>query len=1057
MKWFILPRIFTNWFRDIIKEKCAVKGGIRLEEPKTHGPMIVSNIPGRVRYKICQLYKNPLLAESLTDLIALPGVLRVEANIYSATLLIVFDPTQIGEPAFRNPLAELVQNSLVYEVQTEVYGKVASTLDSALASRNATPEENPSEINEHWHQMPLPQIINLLNTNLKEGLSNGQAETILAQVGPNEFESKKNKSLLTLFFCQFDSFLIKLLVGAGLVSIFLGQLVDALSILAIVALEAILGVWQNYKAEKSLEALRQYSSAQAKILRDGTIQQIPTREIVPGDILFLEAGNIIPADARLIESANLEINEAALTGESVPVEKSHKINYTSRVPLADRKNMLYMGTTVVKGTAKALVVQTGGNTELGSIAKMVDECAAKLTPLQKDLNHLSRVISYGCLGICGAILLSGVIGGQPFTQMLRTGLSLAIGAIPEGLTSVLTVSLAFGVQRMAKKGAIVKELPATEVLSCADVICTDKTGTLTTGQMTVTNIYTLARNYRVTGAGYSARGHFFLNFQDLNPQENADLKKILTIGALCNNTSYTRTLNRLEILGDPTEGALWVLAAKANLHIEDFACYKREKEIAFDSDRKRMTVICKGPDGAYSVNVKGDPSVVLQSCSNVFDGQSIKSLTPEHIAMINNAVEDMAERSLRVIGLAYKEATEDPGDDPAVETDLIFAGLVGMMDPPRSEVKAAIKKCQKAGIKIIMITGDHRKTAEAIGRQIHLLDDGGEVITGEELDSLTDDELLARIDNIAIFARTTPRQKLRLVKLLKKKGHTVVMTGDGVNDAPAIREASIGIAMGKNGTDVTRESSSIILTDDNFTTILNAIEEGRGISSNIKKFMRFVLSGNIGEVVAIFIASILGLPTPLMPGQILMVNLITEGIPALSLGVDAPERNTLDGPPRDARKSIMDENVLGQTLSRGMMIGLSTLSLFTGTYLATDDVIKSRTLAYANLVANQMFHVFDCRNASLSENKYIIPAVLTSSLILLGSIYIPSFCGIFGTCQMGVVDWLAVLFMSAFIGRLDYIKERATQLVCEQLTDDDNSLRRPGEPAKMRRFAPVGV
>ena len=999
---------------------------------QTHEFTIISSIPGRIRFKIEQLYKNPALAEELTHFLYISGVLRVEANICSTSFLVFYEPAVIEAGKLVAKLQELITNyQLAAEIQSELWAKVAPTLDSTIHARDSVEEDNG--YSEQWHLLQLHQIGQILDTDLKHGLTTGQAQSILRLVGSNDFESKKPKSLLTLFLCQFDNFLLKLLIGAGALSLLLGQLIDALSIFAIVALEASLGVWQNYKAEQSLEALKQYSSAQTKVMRDRKITTIATRELVPGDVIFLEAGNIIPADARLIESANLEVNEAALTGESQAVEKSHKITYTTPVPLADRKNMLYMGTTIVRGTGTAVIVATGASTELGTIAKMVDTCAQRLTPLQQDLHRLTRTISLCCIGICAGIVVSGLIGGQPFLEMLRTGLTLAIGAIPEGLTTVLTLSLAFGVQRMAKKGAIVKELPATEILSCADVICTDKTGTITTGQMTVTNIYTLNRTYHVTGAGYSSSGRFFLNFRDVKPKEQTDLEKVLTIGALCNNATYNRKGNNLDIVGDPTEGALWVLAAKANLHIEDFACYKREKEIAFDSERKKMAVVCKNPGGKYSVNVKGDPNVILNSCSHFYDGATIQELHPDHIAMINNVILEMAGRSLRVLGFAYKETSEDPGNDPGLENELIFAGLVGMMDPPRSEVKNAVRKCRQAGIKIIMITGDHCKTAEAIGEQIDLLNDGDGVLTGEELDMMTDEELLKIIDNIVIFARTTPRQKLRLVKLLKAKGHTVVMTGDGVNDAPAIKEANIGIAMGRNGTDVTRESSSIILTDDNFTTILNAIEEGRGISGNIKKFMRFVLSGNIGEVVAIFVSSILGLPVPLVPGQILMVNLITEGMPALSLGVDSPDKNNMEAPPRDATSSILDGNLLHKTITRGIMIGLSTLSLFTGSYLVGENLTKSRTMAYANIVANQMFHVFDCRNTNVRDNKYLMPAVIGSSLLLLGSIYVPSLCGLFGTCSMTVLDWVAVLFTSGFIGRLDYLEEKASRLLKNNL------------------------
>lgn len=1002
-------------------------------EVKQRESSIVFYIPGRIRFKIPQLYKNPHLAESLQPWIERPGINRIELNIYSMSFLIEYEPWTMDAETLAEELERYLQGYTVAQFQEqELRQLAASTVESSLplpvndGEAASTSADSPGE----WHQMSIPQIIAMLQTDVKHGLTHEQAETLLHQIGLNEFAGKKKIPFLVRFLSQFDGFLIKLLLGASGVSIFLGQWGDALTILAIITVEAMLGVWQSYKAEKSLEALKDYTSVRAKVVRNGTLQQIAAKHLVPGDLVCLEAGDIIPADARLIDSANLEVNEASLTGESLPVEKSHKIQYTHPVLLADQKNMVFMGTSVAKGTSKAVIVQTGMNTELGAIAKMINESEPALTPLQQDLNRLARVITKICLGICGGIIVSGLLGGTPFLEMLRTGVSLAIGAIPEGLTSVLTISLAFGVQRMAKKGAIVKELPATEILSCADVICTDKTGTLTTGQMTVTDLYTLHRPYRVSGKGYSTRGRFYARNSTVNPLDHPDLQKIITTGALCNNTTYsTGRLGSLEIVGDPTEGALWVLAAKANLHVEDFHCYTREKEIAFDSESKKMVVICKGPEEQYSVHMKGDPNIVLQHCTRIQDGHLIREITPEHLEAINAAIDEMTARALRVIGLAYKERIDHIPGEADVETDLIFAGLAGMMDPPRPEVKSAVKKCHRAGIRLVMITGDHKNTAEAIGRQIHLFDQGGTVITGDELDRLSDEELTEQIEDISIFARTSPHQKLRIVKALKHKGHIVVMTGDGVNDAPAIKEANIGIAMGRNGTDVTLQSSSIILTDDNFSTIVSAIEEGRGISGNIRRFMRFVLAGNIGEVLAIFVASLLRLPTPLIPGQILMVNLITEGIPALSLGVDTPDKDSMNEPPRDAKKSIFDHNLLNRTVSRGFMMGASTFGIYAGTLLCTRNLSKARTLAYANLVACQMFHVFDCRKVALSENRYIVPAVILSTGLLLATIYVQPLSSLFSTCVIGLWDWAVILFMSSFIGRLDYIKDKANQLV----------------------------
>lgn len=1001
-------------------------------EVTLYAAFVCFSIPGRIRFKIPQLWKNPDLAGAFCSWIGRPGIERIETNICSCSLLIQYDPPAIAAGF----IAEEVDHFLAgygraLRQKTELRQFAASSRESSCPLRAESPDgSGPPAIHADWHRMSVQEVLTLLQADAKDGLTQKEAEARLQQVGLNEFARKKKIPFLVRFFSQFDGFLIKLLLGASGVSILLGQWGDALTILSIITVEAILGVWQSYKAEKSLEALQEYTAVRTRVIRDGTVRQISARLLVPGDVVCLESGDIVPADARVMDSANLEVVEASLTGESLPIEKSHKITHPRAVPLADRKNMVFMGTSVAKGTGKAVIVETGMNTELGTIARMINESEPEPTPLQQDLHRLGRTITGVCLGVCGGIVLSGLFGGTPFFEMLRTGVSLAIGAIPEGLTSVLTISLAFGVQRMAKKGAIVKELPATEILSCADVICTDKTGTLTTGEMTVTDLYTLHRHYRVSGKGYGTRGRFYANNSTVQPQNQPDLQKLITTGALCNNTAYSPGREGSPaILGDPTEGALWVLAAKANLHVEDFQCYTREKEIAFDSDSKKMVVVCKGPDDMYSVHMKGDPNIVLQHCTKVRDGGTIRTITPEHREAINAAINELTGRALRVIGFGYREELEHLSDDADVESNLIFAGLAGMMDPPRSEVRSAIKKCHRAGIRLVMITGDHRNTAEAIGRQIHLLDQGGTVITGDELDQLSDEALFERIDEISIFARTSPHQKLRIVKALKSRGHIVVMTGDGVNDAPAIKEANIGIAMGRNGTDVTLQSSSIILTDDNFATIVSAIEEGRGISGNIRRFMRFVLAGNIGEVLAILAASLLRLPTPLIPGQILMTNLITEGIPALSLGVDAPDKDTMNEPPRNAQKSIFDHTLLNKTVTRGLMMGVSTFGIYAGTLLFSGNLVKARTLAYANLVASQMFHVFDCRKAALSENRYIVPSVAVSAGLLLATIYVPPLRALFCTCPIGLWGWVTILFMSSFIGRLDYLKEKAVRLV----------------------------
>ena len=1000
-------------------------------------PYISLNIPGRIRFKFPQLYKNSSLAHRLKEfLINSEGITRVEVNIYSKSCLVLYRRGQLSPESLTKAILNFLNNYQKAVQETEdSHQKTATTTEGAAAKKESIESLKKKSHSSYkddgkdfpWHQLPISQITNLLRTNTRKGLTREQARSILQKYGPNQFEEKKKESIFSLLLSQFDDFLVKLLLGASGVSLFLGNIGDALAILVIVLVEAIIGVWQNYKAEKSLQALKEYSAAEAKVIRDGQLQKIPSHQLVQGDIIALETGDMVPADARLLESSNLEINEASLTGESEPVTKSHKINYSGPVSLPERKNMVYLGSAVTRGSGKAVIVETGMNTQMGQIARMIDDSEEELTPLQKDLDKMARLISFGCIGICGAITISGLLGGQPFLQMLRTGVSLAIGAIPEGLTTILAISLAFGVQRMARKGAIVKHLPSVETLSCADVICTDKTGTLTTGKLTVTEIHTISDDYQITGEGYSTEGDFLDDKKKIQPLENENLKQLITTGSLCNNSSHNETDS--PGIGDPSEIALRILASKANLTVKDFNCYTREKEISFDSETKKMTVVCQGPEDKYSVHTKGAPDIILPKCTKILDNGKVREMTDEDKDKIYSKINKMAENTLRVMGFAYKELDKKPVDDDQIEEELVFIGLTGMFDPPRQEVRGAIKKCHKAGIRVIMITGDHKKTAEAIGQDIGLLDKDSQIVSGNELDNLSDEELKDRIDQIAIFARTSPHQKLRIVKALKKKGHTVVMTGDGVNDAPAIKDSHIGIAMGKNGTDVTREASSIILTDDNFTTIVNAIEEGRGISNNVKKFMRYVLSGNIGEVLAIFVGTLMGLPAALIPVQILMINLVTEGIPALALGLDPADEDAMEKNPRDANQSIFDGQLKKKILSRGIMMGLSTLGLFSSTYFLTGNLVKARTLAYANLITNQMFHVFDCRTNSISKNKYLVPSVAFSSLLLLGSIYIPGLRGVFGTSPLNLLDWTAILFFAGFTGRLDYIKEKAARLV----------------------------
>ena len=1002
----------------------------------------LQNIPGRTRIKNERLRNDPILCANVMGALSIvSGILLVSANYYTAKALVIYDISKISLQEINFKL-----NDVLYASKKQIseksniikanfkFNKVLSH-EELINSKNVLSREyrsfNTKSLqnsivgisNENlWYDLAIEETVEKLNTNAVIGISMGEAKSRLEKYGLNEFDKRTKKSVLSMLFNQFDGFIIKMLLAASGVSLLLGQVVDAVTIFVIIGVEAVIGVWQEYKAEKSIDLLKDLSTPTATIIREGVKTDIPVGQLVYGDILCLEAGDVVAADARLIESYGLQAIEASLTGEAYPVYKRNKDIPSGNVPLGDRSNMVFMGTSIVKGNGKAIVVATGMQTEMGRIAGMLDNTKQDKTPLQKDLDRLAKFISWGCLGVCAIITIGGIIGGNPLISTFATGVSLAVGAIPEGLTTVLAISLAFGSQRMAKKNAIIKSLPAMEALSCTKVICTDKTGTLTKNEMTVKGIYTLNKNINVLGEGYNSIGSFSSEGENIFATEHADLKALMTTAALCNNAKlFPLGDKQYEIKGDPTEAALLIAVEKSGVHPDEFDCYKREHEIPFDPEYKKMTAICSDSEGKKFVFVKGAIDAVLNQCSTAMVGELSQSLTEDYLEKINEANNIMADKAWRVLALAYKPIDKniDSQDSSKIEEELIFIGLVGIMDPPRPEVKNAIKKCHEAGIKVVMITGDHRNTATAIAESIGLLTTKGVVLSSEDLENMTEDELSDIIDNVEVFARSCPEQKLKIVKAFKKKGYIVAMTGDGVNDAPALKEANIGIAMGKSGTDVAKDASSIILTDDNFDTVVKAIEEGRTVNRNIKKFIKYVLSGNLAEVLAIFAASILGLPSPLIPAQILMLNLVTEGIPALSLGVEPPEDNIMNDPPRDPGKSILDNKIKSRIITKGITMGLTTLGIFSGTFFLTGNLLKARTMAFANLVSCQMFHAFECSSRGIKRNKFLLPAVTISTAIMFASIYIPQLAGVFGMVSLNLFEWIAILLSSIVLSRLD--------------------------------------
>ena len=883
-------------------------------------------------------------------------------------------------------------------------------------------------ISRMWFEMAQEEVIDVLRTHQDNGLSRDESDQRFKLFGPNRLQEPKKPSTTALFFGQFQNLVTKLLLGAGMVSFILGEFADGTGIFLIVALEVVVGAIQERRAEESLANLKKLAAPEAIVIRDGLKRKIDANLLVPGDVIILEAGSLAPADSRLIETSCFEVEESLLTGESAPVSKQNGICQNGHLGVTEQNNMVFMGSLVTRGRSKAVVVATGRSTEMGKIASLLENVEAEATPLQKQLNKLGRNLSLACIGACGMITLGGIARGRPLYDMLRIGVSLAVGAIPEGLPAIVTIAMAFGVQRMVKRNAIVRRLPAVETLAYATVICSDKTGTLTTNEMTVTSVYTGRSFYKVDGTGFLPHGSFSLEEKKVNPGENEALGRTLVGCVLCNNASlyHNNTAENWEIQGDPTEAALLVAAAKAGIYKNLLHC-RRIQEIPFDPLKRLMAVAVEKEDLERLVFVKGAPDEVLLHCVSACSGEAEQFLDLKQRDEIARANEKMTRDALRVMAVAFKYLVEKdmPYDEDDLFQGLTFAGLLGMIDPPRPEVQAAVEKCKQAGIKVNMITGDHRNTAVAIAKKLAILNDGM-VISGKEIEEMNDNQLEEQIDRIDVIYRASPLQKLKVVKAFKKKGYVVVMTGDGVNDAPAVKEADIGIAMGKAGTDVTREASCITLTDDSFATIVAAVEEGRTIKSNIRKFIRYVLAGNLGEIAAVSSAALLNLPIPLEPGHILWINLVTEGIPALALGMEPPNSKGMNLPPSQPNESIFGEGLGRKIITRGLGIGTTTMGLFTGTYLLNPgNLPKAKTMAFANLVASQMFHVFDCRSenntdqdAALGKNRYLPPAVAISSGLLLGAIYLPGLRAVLKTQPLGILDWGAILLSSGIFSRL---------------------------------------
>lgn len=885
-------------------------------------------------------------------------------------------------------------------------------------------------MSSEWHSMEKKQLLESLKATEK-GLTTEEAERRLEEFGPNELVAKKGISPLQIFFGQFkDIFVIMLLIAMTL-SIVLAftstsgeieEFIDAATIGAIVFLNAIVGFVQEYRSEKAMEAMKKMTAPKARVLRDGTEQFIPSRNVVPGDLVLLEAGDRIPADARLLEVVALKTDEAILTGESTSVAKLDAV-LDKKTAVADRKNSVFMATHVTYGRGKAMITSTGMGTEFGKVAEMVQSVESVDTPLKVKLTKFAKKMGMIIVFVTAVIFILELIRGiSELAQIIdafKVAVALAVSAVPEGLPAVVTVSLALGARELAKRNALIRKLSSAETLGATDIICTDKTGTLTKGEMTVRKIYVANKMIDVTGAGYEPKGEFLLNGAPINPKDDANLDLLLSASTLCSNISY----DGKRIIGDTTEGALVVAATKAGIVKENLeSAYPRLHEVPFTSERKRMTTVHKSSEGKVFSYVKGAVEIILEHSGRIVkDGKAVK-LTKNAKEKILKTNEEMASQALRVLAIAYKELPKTEAkkyDEKELESDLIFIGLAGMIDPPRDEAKGANKLCRKAGIKTVMITGDHKLTAVAIAKELGIMEEDDLALTGAELDKMSEEKFEQIVEKAVVYARVSPEHKLRIVRALKHNGHIVAMTGDGVNDAPALKQADIGIAMGITGTDVTREAADMVLADDNFATIVTAIEGGRAIYDNIRKFSFFLLRSNFDELLVIGLFALLGLELPLAAGMILWINLITDGGPALALSLDPPQEDLMEKPPRDPNEGILHgrfASILASFVTQFLGTGVLFFVVF---YVwgggQPEALPRARTMAFVQATLRELMVVWNCRSerknafrVGFTSNKFLLFAVVVSMLL---TVIVP-FTGLFGTVPLSLMDWAIVIPVS---------------------------------------------
>ena len=864
-----------------------------------------------------------------------------------------------------------------------------------------------------WHSQTVEEALARLQSGPR-GLSSDEAAKRLEQFGPNELQARGRVSPWAILLEQFQNVLIIILLLATALSAFLGHGVEAIAITVIVLFAVILGFIQEFRAERAIEALREMAAPNATVIRDGRDQRIPARDLVPGDLVVLATGDKVPADARLTEAVNLQTVEAALTGESAPVEKhSHSLEEAT-LATADQRNMAFAGTTVTYGRGRAVIVATGMSTEFGKIARMLEEVDTAKTPLQKNLDRIGKALARAAFAVVFVIVAVGLFRGQPFVEMLIFGVALAVAVVPEALPAVVTISLALGVKRMVRRNALIRRLPAVETLGSTSVICSDKTGTLTKDEMTVRRLYVAGQMIDVSGTGYEPSGTFSTNGSNNGAREgkSASLSMLLQAAVLASDARVEQKngAGTWEVKGDPTEGALVVAAAKAGLYKPELdAQFSRVSEIPFTAETKRMTTLHETPGGVVAY-AKGAPEVIVQSCTSRLTDAGVEPLDEKRRTEVLECARDMAGEAMRVLAVAYKpQATL--GD---AEKEMTLLGLAGMIDPPRPEAKSAVLKCEEAGIKVIMITGDHPLTAKAVAEELGL-SKNGRVVSGAELEAMDESQLDREVDSIEVCARVSPAHKLRVVTALQNRGQVVAMTGDGVNDAPALKKADIGIAMGITGTDVSKEASAMTLTDDNFASIVAAVEEGRGIFSNIKKYLMYLLSSNIGEIGLMAGATLAGLPLPLTAVQILYVNLATDGLPALALAVDPPERGLMQRPPRNPRTGIFTRPVVLLMLAGGVWSAIVNLSLFVWALSSGRPLAEAMTMTFVSLVLIQFFKAYNFRSDRQSvlrqpfANKWLNLAIFWELVMLALILYVPFLERMFGTVALPLIDWVIIV------------------------------------------------